>query len=70
MNLPLFAQLAGGGIAYYGMVIILIAAVIAVVWVITDRIGIKIPEFVVKILWIIAAAVVGLLAIKFLVSMF
>ena len=66
----LLAQFVGGSIAYYAMVIILLAAVIGIVIVITRQMGVAIPPFIITVLWIILAAIVGILAIKFIAGMF
>jgi hypothetical protein len=60
--------LAGGGIASWAVWIIIVAAIVAIVVVICRQMGVAIPPFVVTILWIILAAVIGVLAIKFLLS--
>jgi len=56
------------GLAGWAILIIVIAAIIAVIFVITKAMGVAIPQWVMAILWIIFAAVVGVVAIKFLVS--
>jgi len=68
--LSLFAQaMVSGTIVYYAIAIILIAAVIGVVFVITRQMGVTIPPFIITILWIVLAAVIGILAIKFLAGL-
>ncbi len=65
----LLAQMMAGSIGYYAIAIILIAAIIGVVIVITKQMGVAIPPFIITILWIILAAVIGIVAIKFLLSL-
>lgn len=49
--------------------IIVIAAVVAVVYVALREFGIVIPSFVVRIFWIFAAAVIAVVAVKLLLSL-
>ena len=68
--LPLFAQgMVSGTVVYYAVAIILIAAVIGVVFVITRQMGVTIPPFIVTICWIVLAAAIGILAIRFLAGL-
>jgi protein-S-isoprenylcysteine O-methyltransferase Ste14 len=48
---------------------IVIAACIAVLYVILGFMGISIPPFIITIFWILVAAAVGLVAINFLIGM-
>ena len=59
---------AAGTIGHWAMLIILIAAIVGVVFVITRACGVSIPEWVVHVFWILLAAFVGILAIKFLLT--
>lgn len=65
----LFAQGVGWSLAHYAILVIIIAAVVAILMVILRQMGVGVPPFVVNILWIILAAFVGVLAIKFLLSL-
>lgn len=49
--------------------LIVIAAIVAVVVVVLRQLGVSIPPFVVTILWIVAAAVLGVLAIRVLAGL-
>jgi hypothetical protein len=57
-----------GAIAHWAIIIILIAAVAGIMFVVLRQMGINIPPFVVMIFWILVAAFVGIVAIKFLLS--
>ncbi len=60
---------AGFSIVHWIIVIIVIAAVIGIMFVVLRQMGVDIPPFIVTIFWIVVAAVVGIVAIKFLLSM-
>jgi hypothetical protein len=49
--------------------IIIVAAIVAIVFVALRQFGIAIPAFVVYIFWILVCAVVCILAIRFLMSL-
>jgi hypothetical protein len=67
---PLVAQAgAVSAIGTYAIIGIIIAAIVAVVYVILNRMGIQIPSWVVTLFWIIVAAVVGILVVRFLMSL-
>lgn len=68
MNSVLLAQVSTWGIANWAIFIIVVAGIVGIVFVVTKQMGIPIPDFFVKILWIILAAVIGIIAIKFLVQ--
>jgi len=63
------AGFGGFGIVHWIIMIIIIAAVIAVMYVILNRMGVAIPGWVVQIFWILVAACIGIMAIKFLLSL-
>ena len=67
----LFAQggPASWDILHIIIAIIIIAAAVGIMYVVLQVFGVSIPQWVVKIFWIVIAAVVGILAIKFLWSM-
>lgn len=62
------AQVLAGGVAYWATWIIIVAAIVAIVVVICRQMGVAVPPFIVTILWIILAAIVGVMAIKVLFS--
>jgi hypothetical protein len=74
----LIAQIAGGGVGAFGgysilqicMIVIFVIAAIAITIVIVRAMGIEIPGWVYTVVWILVAAFVGILALKFLASMF
>ena len=76
--MSLLAQIAGGGVGAFGgysilqicMIVIFVIAAIAITIVIVRAMGIEIPGWVYTVVWILVAAFVGILALKFLASMF
>ncbi len=60
---------AGFSIVHWIIVIIIVAAVIGIMFVVLRQMGVQIPGFIVQIGWILLAAVVGIIAIKFLLSL-
>ena len=64
------AQLApSGSIGSWAVFIIIVAAIAAVVYVVLQQMGVAIPPAVVKIFWILCAAVLGILAVGFLLRL-
>lgn len=61
--------LAGYSIAHLAMMAIIVAAVVAIAVIVIQRMGVPIPPWVIQILWVIALAVLGILAIKVVVSL-
>lgn len=57
-----------GGIAGLAVTVIIIAAVVAIVFVACKAMGVSIPGWVVHVFWIVVIAIVCILAIKFLVG--
>lgn len=49
---------------------IVIAAVVAIMYVALRQFGIAIPPWVIQIFWIVVVAVVAIVAIKFLLTLF
>lgn len=50
------------------MIVVIIGA-IAIAYVVTNAVGIAIPAFIITILWIVLAVVIGVVAIKFIWSL-
>lgn len=48
--------------------IIIIAAIVAIMYVALRKFGIEIPDWVLQIFWIVIVAIVAIVAIKFLLS--
>jgi hypothetical protein len=69
--MALLAQAMGGGysLIQIAVFIIVIAAVVGIVYVILNQMGVAIPGFIIQIIWIILAAFVGIAALYFLVSL-
>lgn len=69
MNWLLLAQsgyLSSMGILGWIIAIIILAGAVAILVVILNRFGIKVPDWIIQILWILFAVVVGVVAIRFL----
>lgn len=56
-------------LVHYLIILIIVVAVVAVVYVIFKAMGWTIPQWLVQVFMIIAAAAVGIIAIKFLLSL-
>lgn len=56
-------------LVHWLMIGIVIAGVVAIFYVVLQKMGVVVPDFIVKIFWIIVACVVGILAIKLIVSL-
>lgn len=66
----MFAQIAAGlGIGQIAIYVIIIAAIVAIVYVALQRFGIAIPPLFVRVFWILVTAVVCILAVRFLLSL-
>jgi hypothetical protein len=65
----LLAQAGGATIVHWVVLIIIIAAVVGIMFVVLQECGVVIPGFVVKIFWIVIAAILGIAAIKLILSM-
>lgn len=68
-SIPLFALSVPGGIGGVAIWIIIVAAVVAVVFIACKAMGIAIPDWVIKVLWILVIAAVCIWAVKFLMSL-
>jgi hypothetical protein len=60
----------GWGLGQLAIAIVIFAAVCAIVYVALNKFGIAIPGWFVAIVWIVIAAVVACIAIKFLITLF
>jgi hypothetical protein len=56
-------------VGHWVKVIIIVAALIAIGYVILRQLGVQIPPFIVTIFWILVAVVIGLVALNFLSTM-
>lgn len=65
----LLAQLGGYSLVHFIVMFIIIAAVIGVLFVVLRWMGVEIPPPIITIFWILVAACVGIVAIKFLLSL-
>jgi hypothetical protein len=59
----------GGSFAQLAIVAIIIAAVVAIAVVVIRQMGITVPAWFLNVLWIVAAAVIGIVAIRWLMAM-
>lgn len=66
----MFAALVlfGGGIGELAIWIIILAAVVAIVFIATKAMGVSIPSWVIQVFWIVVIAVVCIAAIKLVIS--
>lgn len=58
-----------GGIAGAAIAVIIIAAVIAIVYIACRQMGVAIPGWVVQVFWVLVVAVVCIFAIRFLLTL-
>ena len=68
-SLLLAVNFAGWGLIQWAIFIVIIAAIVAVVFVALKQFGIAIPGWVITIFWILVVAVVCIGAIRFLASL-
>ncbi len=57
-------------IGQLAIAIVLIAAIVALVFVALRKFGVAIPDWVVQVFWILVCTVVVILAIKFVMTLF
>ncbi len=60
---------AGWGIGEFVIAIIIVAAIVAVLFIALRQFGITIPAWVIQVFWVLVAAVVCIVAIRFLLSL-
>ena len=63
-------MIAGFSIAQLCILIVVIAAIVALMYVALNKFGINIPDWVVQCFWIIVVTFVVIFCIKFVASMF
>jgi hypothetical protein len=64
------AQIAGGySIGQIAIMVVIVAAVVALVYIALRQFGIAIPEWVVQVFWVIVVAFIVICAIKLVLSM-
>ena len=64
----ILALVIPGGIVGLAVWLIIVAAVVAIVFIACRAMGVEIPGWVVQIFWIVVIAIVAIVAIKFLVG--
>ncbi len=69
MGALLAVAVAGWSVGELAIAIIIVAAVVAVVYVALSQFGVSIPPFIVRIFWILVCAVVCIVAVRFLLSL-
>lgn len=65
----ILAQLAGYSFGQIAIGVLVILGIIGIVWAVTKEAGLVIPPVVVKIFWIVFAVALGIIAIRFLLSL-
>jgi uncharacterized protein (DUF983 family) len=60
---------AGYSLLQVLIAVVIVAGAVAIVYVVLERMGVAIPEWVIRIFWILVVAVVAILALKFLFSL-
>ena len=58
-----------GTIGHWAIILIVVAAIVGIALVVIRAAGIAVPSWIITILWIILAAIVGVLAIRILLSL-
>lgn len=66
---PLLAQVWGLGVGEVAILVVVIAAIIALVYVALRQFGISIPEWVKQVAWILIVTFVVILAIRLVMTM-
>lgn len=56
-------------VTQWAILIIVLAGIVGIVFAVVRAIGVQIPSYIIHILWILLAVVIGILAIKFIASM-
>lgn len=71
MNALMLASVnfAAWGLIQWAIAIVVIAGIVGIVIVVLKQMGVAIPPFVLHVLWICVAVVIGVAAIKFIASM-
>ena len=64
------AQVVGGSILQWVILVIVVAAVIGIVLVALRKFGVAIPDWAVQIFWIVVVAIVAIGAIKIVMGLF
>lgn len=67
--IPMLALSIPGGIAGFAIWVVIIAAIVAIVFIACKAMGVAIPDWVIKVLWILVIAAVCIWAIKFLMTL-
>lgn len=68
----LFGQLRGGTMSLEGILIgvLVFIAVVAIAYIIiTKAFGVTIPQWLIQVFWIVVAVAIGVIAIKFVLSL-
>lgn len=69
MSALLAAVIGGGGIGELLVWIIILAGIVAIVYIALRQFGITIPPFVVQIFWVVICVVLAVIAIRFLLTL-
>lgn len=69
--MPFLAQfVVAGGLGYWLILAIVVAGLIAIAVVVLKQLGVSFPPWVIQIFWIVLTVIVGVVALKILISMF
>lgn len=69
MSIALLAQIGGYTVGQLAIGLILILAIVAAVYVVARALGVQIPPVAVQLFWIVVIAALGIIAIRFLLSL-
>lgn len=64
-----FARPLNWGFGEIVIFVVIAAAIIGILYVVTRQMGVTIPGWAVQVFWIVVAACVGIVAIRFLLSL-
>ncbi len=72
MNVPVIVAQAGivTTVGTWMLIAIVVAGIVGIAIIVANKAGVQIPGFIIQILWVIFAVVIGVIAIKFLMSIF
>ena len=65
----LLAQLGGYSIVQLAIIVVVIAAIVALVYIALRKFGVAIPDWVVQVFWVCIVALVIIAAIKFVAGL-
>jgi hypothetical protein len=71
MNAAILLGQAGlaGTVGYWGVILLIVAGVVGIVYVIARAVGVEIPGWLIQCGWIVVAVCVGVVAIKLIIGL-